>query len=430
MLSTVTPAGVKGVLVCATSYNNAIYCNSRVGTGTWAGWHVIAPPPGVTLGASGPSLAAFTDSSLGGRWQLLAARQTGGDCANCVWVQSMDPHGTFKWTLVPNSGVANGFNGDLNLVQSYHDVFLVASGGGNPSYSVSYTQAYEDGTFLHSGSWTPWKPVPGVFNAPITATGSLEGVLLAGVGTDGVAYTLDLRGETTWRPFMAGSFGDSPAAYWPTPRWDVPADIMMVGMGSDHVEYEGELTAGRTVLNGWFATSGGTFLTSPVMSAAVAQTHVDMAALANTQLVVVSSWDLASPSCADGTVEQRFGNHMVGCSGAVTWPQRISLCGSGSRVCVPTNGRCILARFPPTTIGRTRTCVTLEPLAPALCPARTVTSAPPTNRCAFARPPEVIRRAIAAIGRVAAFSKLPMITSAAVTATPRRARSAARSSTT
>jgi hypothetical protein len=132
---------------------------------------------------------------------------------------------------------------------------------------------------------------------------------------------------------MAGSFGDSPAAYWPTPRWDVPADIMMVGMGSDHVEYEGELTAGRTVLNGWFATSGGTFLTSPVMSAAVAQTHVDMAALANTQLVVVSSWDLASPSCADGTVEQRFGNHMVGCSGAVTWPQRISLCGSGSRVC-------------------------------------------------------------------------------------------------
>lgn len=326
---------VRAVTVCATGQNNGLYCNGRRGTGNWSGWKITAPPPGVTLGASGPSLSAWNDDR-GSPWQALAVRQTGGSCPNCVWIQSTDPTGTSKWSLVPNSGIANGFTGDLSLVQYSHHVFLIASTGGNPNYSAWYAYSSDGNGFTNV--WTAWTSVPGqVFKAPVTATGNGNEILLGGMGTDGNPYIQKLLSSPVgpWYLFAGGSFGDSPSAFTTAVRDPpIPEDIMVIGMGSDHVQYEGESTAAGTVLNGWFATSQITFLTSPVMSPSMDWLHLDLAALGNTEQVVVGSWNRSAPSCADGTIEQIFQDSaMVGCGGAVTWPERASLCSAGSRVC-------------------------------------------------------------------------------------------------
>ncbi|HEX7798369.1 MAG TPA: hypothetical protein VF456_28595 [Vicinamibacterales bacterium] len=51
---------------------------------------------------------------------------------------------------------------------------------------------------------------------------------------------------------------------------------------------------------------------------------------ANERTAVISS-AIAGPGCADGTSEDVFSSGMVGCSGAVTWANRASLCAAGYR---------------------------------------------------------------------------------------------------
>jgi len=325
-------SGTSRVLtVCATGRNNVVYCN-RKSTGSWAGWKIIAPPAGVTFGASGPVLTTWQNN---GTWTALAARQKDGSCANCIWLQTTDPAGVSTWTSVPNSGLANGFVGDFAMGMYLKNILeVIGSTGGNPDYYARFNNA--------SVRWgapqlwgSTWYDVPGqgAFKAPVTAVTTQKDVLLAAVGTDGNPYTQNLIAGTGWSLFKAGSFGDSPSAfptaYHTAPR---PDDVTLVGMGTDQVEYEGDWTGGGTYFHGWNATSQNTFLSSPVLSMSSA-THVDLAAMGNTQLVLVSSWDMTSPTCADGTTEEYFFGGVIGCSGAVTWPQRATLCGSHSRVC-------------------------------------------------------------------------------------------------
>lgn len=84
--------------------------------------------------------------------------------------------------------------------------------------------------------------------------------------------------------------------------------------------------------NGWFQLTSGTFFSSPT-AVAPTTSHIDVAALGNTRQFYTAEYNYSAARCADGTQEQTFAHGAVGCSGAVTWPSRGSLCAAGSRVC-------------------------------------------------------------------------------------------------
>ncbi len=335
LLSHYTDARNRDWSVCATAYNNNVYCTSRLVLGGmdygWQAWSAISPPPGVTLGASSPALTSWTDN-YGHFFYGLAARQSGGTCSNCLWLQVQQPGTSSTWYQVPNSGLASGYTGDVSLAMNQGKLYVFAiSGNGNPYYYANYTSNNVLTAYSNSG-WNAWQAVPGggLLGGPVIATTMQYGILISAEGGDQNPYTQQFNGvwNSGWSLVTWGSFKDSPSVVSFTGTGN---DQQVFGLGTDNVEYQGDWNTGHTYFDGWWNFSSNTFFSSPAASF-TGGNHVDLAALANTQLVQVTSYDKPA-SCSDGSIEQTFADGAVGCAGSVSWANRNALCGAGSHAC-------------------------------------------------------------------------------------------------
>jgi hypothetical protein len=122
----------------------------------------------------------------------------------------------------------------------------------------------------------------------------------------------------------------APTQVGPTPPSGAPP-VMQVTNAAQVWTYDpvGKLVmnAMGTVLavNGPLAAGSPLVANAPVAGSPLQMWHADLPS--------DPGFDEGVYGCADGTVEQTFPNGAVGCSGAVSWPARNSLCANGGRVC-------------------------------------------------------------------------------------------------
>jgi hypothetical protein len=281
--------------VCGTTTDPAILCNTRYLLGGtdygWMGWTQVAPPAGVTFGPSGssPTVAMWGDNA-GNTWYGLAARQSFGDCPNCIWLQIAQggPGAGPAWYPIANSGIDSGFGGDtFSLVASNGYLYIVASQcGWLSTCNVLYMKNYvADG--YSNANWTPWilDTGGGVFNKPVVATNfannGIGGVIVGGVGTDNGAWVSRIfpaGWEGGWTLVGAGGvFVDSIS---PTTFSTLGDDVEIFGLGTDLGEWEGSLDASRTWFDGWYPFGITAYQSSPAAFSPAAGV-VDLAAKAN-----------------------------------------------------------------------------------------------------------------------------------------------------